>query len=289
MAVGIIGLGIMGSAYAKHLIAAGHRVLGTDPVREARDRLTGLGGEAFDNLAEWLNECEVVIFSLASPSIMIDIAGSIGGYLSRGSVVIDTGTFALADKHAGRAALHMSGIDMLDCTVSGTGAQAWVKDLVMMASGPADAMAKARPVMEAVTKKVIDAGDFGNGSKLKYVANHTVAIHNVAAAEALNYAVAMGLDKDMVYDLLSTGAGQSKMLDLRMPLMISGNYDPPTASLKMFEKDLGIIGDDIEALDIPTPLFDVCVERYERASSELPETHDTAAVYEVYAKESHKK
>ncbi len=286
MPVAIIGLGIMGSAYATHLIAAGETVCGTDPSDAARARLADLGGTPQDAPGDWLSACDLVILALASPAVLRQVAGTLAERLRPDQVVMDTGTFALADKEAARDILAAAGIEMLDCTVSGTGAQAAVGDLVMMASGPEKAMALARPYMAHFTRKVIDAGPFGGGSRLKYVANHIVAIHNTAAAEALNYGVAMGLDKQVVYDLLSTGAGQSRMLDLRMPLMIQGDYDPPTASLKMFEKDLSVIGDDIARLGVPVPLFDVCVEMYRKASATLPESHDTAAVYEIYRSES---
>ncbi|ASJ73403.1 Succinyl-diaminopimelate desuccinylase [Granulosicoccus antarcticus IMCC3135] len=104
----------------------------------------------------------------------------------------------------------------------------------------------------------------------------------IAAADRLNYADELGLDRDIVYQMLSGGAGQSRMSDLRMPLMISGAYDPPTASLKMFEKDLSIIGNDIAEKGVQTPLFDACQVLYGAAFAELPEGLDTAAIFEIY-------
>lgn len=280
--VGIVGLGIMGSAYAKNLIAGGHTVIGADPAEAARDRLTGLGGTAHEAAGPWLADCDLVILSLISPAVMREVAEKLTGLLKPGQVVLETGTFTIDDKMAAHEMLTAKGIHLLDCPVSGTGAQAAVGDIVMMASGDPGAIAHAKPFMVSFTKKVIEAGEFGNGSRLKYVANHAVALHNTAAAETLAYSDALGLDRDMVYDMLSSGAGQSKMLDLRMPLMISGAYEPPTASLKMFEKDISVIGADIERLGVQAPLFDVCARLYEEASKRLPETHDTAAVFEVY-------
>lgn len=286
MTVGIIGLGIMGSAYAKHLIAAGETVIGTDPLEEAQARLRTLGGTAHGETGDWLADCDLVILALVSPSVLRDVCRELASLMREGQIVLETGTFALEDKEKARDILAEAGVYLMDCTVSGTGAQAAEKDIVMMASGPPEAMARARPYMEHFTRKVIDAGPFGGGTKLKFVANHAVALHNVAAAETLNYAVAMGLDKDVVYDMLSTGAGQSRMSDLRMPLMMSGSYEPPSATLKMFKKDLSVIGADIGRFGIPTPLFDACVELYDRANARLPETFDPASVYEVYASES---
>lgn len=282
MAVGIIGLGIMGGAYGRNLIKGGIEVIGVDPYPAARDKFTQSGGQAQAELGPWIAECDLVILSLISPAVLAEVTANLAGLLSKGQVVLETGTFAMADKLAARDAIAPSGAHLLDCPVSGTGAQAEVADLVMMASGTSAAIAHAKPYMAHFTRSVIEAGDFGAGIQLKYVANHAVALHNAAAAEVLNYADALGLDRDTVYTLLRTGAGQSKMLDLRMPLMISGDYDPPTASLKMFEKDLNVIGDDIARLGVQAPMLAVVDGLYKTAMQTLPERYDTAAVYEVY-------
>lgn len=280
--VGIIGLGIMGFAYAGNLRAAGAEVAGADPLPDARDRLAGIGGAAHETVGDWLRDCDLVILSLASAAALRRVTETLAATLCPGQVVLETGTFALADKQAAHDTLAAAGIPLLDCPVSGTGAQAATGDIVMMASGDSDALTHARPYLAHFTRKVIDAGPFGMGSRLKYVANHAVALHNAAAAETLAYSDALGLDRQTTYDLLTSGAGQSRMSELRMPLMISGTYEPPTASLKMFEKDLSIIGEDLRRLGLAVPLFDVVDALYRTASQCLPETHDTAAVFEVY-------
>ena len=282
--IGLVGLGIMGTAYAKNFIAAGQSVAGADPSEDARVRCAALGAEVYETTGCWLRECDIVITSLVSPTVLQDVATALARELSPGQVVVETGTFSMSDKQKARNVLEAAGVILLDCTISGTGVQADNKDIIFMASGPNDAKNTARPFLEMISKKVIDAGDFGGGTRLKLVANHAVALHNVAAAETLNYAVKMGLDKDVVYDLLSTGAGQSKMSDLRMPLMMSGAYEPATATLMMFKKDLQIIADDIKQTGAHAPLFDACVDLYKQADAALPECLDTASVYEIYSK-----
>lgn len=280
--VGIIGLGIMGSAYARNLIAGGHSVSGSDPLPEARNRLMSLGGTAHETVGEWLGTCDLVILSLVSPHVLREVSTELAAILRPEQIVLETGTFALEDKLAARDTLQAAGLTLLDCPVSGTGAQAWEGDILMMMSGPEQAVETARSVISSMSKGVVMAGDFGTGSRLKFVANHAVALHNTAAAETLAYADALGLDRKMVFEMLSTGAGQSRMSDQRMPLMISGSYDPPTATLKMFEKDLSVIGADLKRLGLRAPLFEASAELYAEASHLLPETHDTAAVFEVY-------
>lgn len=280
--VGVIGLGIMGSAYAKNLRAAGYDIAGADPDPAAQARLAAMGGTAHARTGPWVAECDLLLTALLSPVVLMQVCEDLAIHLRPGQVVLETGTFALADKQAAHDVLAAAGCVLLDCPVSGTGVQAAKADIVMMASGAAEAVAYARPFMAHFTKKVIEAGEFGMGSRLKYVANHAVALHNAAAAETLAYADALGLDRQMTYDMLTSGAGQSKMSDLRMPLMIDGQYDPPTASLRMFEKDLGVIGADLRRLGLRVPLFDAVDALYQQANARLPDTYDTAAIFEVY-------
>lgn len=272
----------MGGAYARNLIKAGEKIIGVDPADAARESVAKAVGEVHAKLGPWVADCDLIVLSLVSPKVLNLVASNLQALLKPGQIVLETGTFALADKMAAQKTLADVNAVLLDCPVSGTGAQAAKGDLVMMASGPQKAVEKARPLMQKFTRLVIDAGEFGNGTKLKFVANHAVAVHNVAAAETLNYADHLGLNRETVYEMLSGGAGQSRMSDLRMPLMISGQYDPPTASMKMFEKDLSVIGDSIAKGGVKAPLFDASKELYETGFATLPETYDTAAIFEVY-------
>jgi putative dehydrogenase len=282
MTVGIIGLGIMGSAYAANLLKAGCAVAGTDPLAEGRARLEAAGGISHETAGTWLAACDLVIISVASPEVLAAVTKTLSEVLKPGQVVMETGTFAMADKLAAKAAVEAGGAILLDTPVSGTGQQAAVADLVIMASGPAEAISHAKPYMAHLSHTIMEAGEFGAGIKLKYVANHAVALHNCAAAETLHYADSLGLDRGVVYDLLSKGAGQSKMLDLRMPLMISGDYTPATAHMAMFKKDLSIIGADIRAQGITTPMFDAVSDLYDKSWTLVPMDYDTAAIFEVY-------
>lgn len=284
MTVCIVGLGIMGSAYARNLMNAGEKVIGVDPQKTARANAADAGVEVYSEPGVWISSCDLIILSLLSPIVLEAVVNDLRALLKPGQIVLETGTFALEDKFKAQKILSEASAVLLDCPVSGTGAQAAKGDLVMMASGPQDAIETARPCLEKFTRLVIHSGEFGNGTKLKFVANHAVALHNVAAAETLNYADGLNLDRETVYEMLSRGAGQSRMSDLRMPLMMSGTYEPPSASMKMFEKDLSVIGEDIVGRGIQAPLFDVVRDLYNSAFGNLPETHDTAAVFEIFRK-----
>ena len=122
--VGIVGLGIMGSAYAKNFLNADVAVEGGDPSERARSRLKAMGGTAHEAAARWLAGCDLVVLALLSPVALREVAGILASVLRPGQVVLETGTFALADKMAARDALANANVHLLDCPVSGTGAPA---------------------------------------------------------------------------------------------------------------------------------------------------------------------
>ena len=282
MGVGIIGLGAMGGAYARNLLAGGISVTGFDPDTAAQEMLIKAGGTPQTTYGDWLTKCELIILSLANEKILLESVEKLSKILKPEQVVLETGTFTLDTKLAAKTILDSCGAILLDCPVSGTGAQAAVADLVMMASGTEEGFSRIKPLLDHFTKSVIYAGPFGNGSKLKFVANHAVYVHNCAAAESLNYGITLGLDPKMIFELLSNGAGQSKMSDLRMPLMIDHAYEPATANMAIAYKDISVISADIKSNNCSTPLFDITQKLYDVAKEGVPISYDTGAVYEVY-------
>ena len=208
-AVGVVGLGIMGGAFAKHLAAAGWRVVGFD-IDTARCRVMAkLGVEIAKSTAAVAREVPVIITSLPSPKALDLTAKAIANARLPRRVVVEASTFTLADKERAEAVLRKAGHIMLDSPVSGTGAQAQTKDLVIYASGDTKSIAKLKSMYAAFSSKAYDLGAFGNGSRMKYVANHLVAIHNVASAEAMVLGMKAGLDPQVIFDMVSTGAGNS--------------------------------------------------------------------------------
>jgi L-threonate 2-dehydrogenase len=186
--VGIIGLGIMGSAMAGNLTEAGFRVVGHDVRREPIDALVATGGEAASSAREVADMTGVVITSLPSIAAFHDIVSGEGGLLHGGAerlIVIETSTLPIDEKQKGCEALAAANKILLDCPISGTGAQARTRDLVVLGSGDQKAFDDCTPVFEGFARAHFYLGDFGNGSRMKFVANHLVNIHNVAAAEAM--------------------------------------------------------------------------------------------------------
>jgi 3-hydroxyisobutyrate dehydrogenase-like beta-hydroxyacid dehydrogenase len=265
--VGIIGIGIMGTAYAENLLAAGFTVSGWDVDVSRTDTLRDLGGRALDSVAAVAGVADVVITALPSTDALAQVVEGAAGLAvgaREGLVVAEMSTFPLAAKQRARDFLEPFGISVIDAPVSGTGLQAAAAEVAIYASGDAAALARVRPVFDVLGKATFDLGVFGNGSKMKYVANLLVSVHNLATAEAFVLGMRAGLKPAQILDVISAGVGSSRIFEIRGPMMVENDY-PAAAKLKMFIKDISVIGDFGRELGVPTPLLDASLAFYEDA------------------------
>jgi 3-hydroxyisobutyrate dehydrogenase-like beta-hydroxyacid dehydrogenase len=279
--VGIVGLGIMGGAFAKNLVDAGWRVVGYDVDPARRRALARAGVEIAKDASALAAEVATIITSLPKPAALDATVEAIIAAGVRPRVIVEASTFAIADKLRAERALRRAGHVMLDCPVSGTGAQAKTKDLVIYASGNSRAIRRLRPLFAGFTRAVHDLGAFGNGSRMKFVANLLVAINNVASAEAMVLGLKAGLDAKTVLEMVRSGAGNSRVFELRAPMMVNDRYDDPTMKISVWQKDMAVIGEFARELGCPTPMFDATVPVYAKAMKSGHAEHDTAAVCAV--------
>ncbi len=260
--VGIIGLGVMGSAMSRHILAAGHEVVGFD-IDPARHR--EFAGSVAQSVADVASQTPIALFSLPSSEALAQVAAEFADSASPGTVAVEMGTLPLADKEAAHALLASSQVDLLDAPVSGTGLQAADATLVVYSSGDEDAHERVAPIFDLIGKQTFYLGAFGNGSRIKFVANLLVAVHTLAAAEAHQFGSACGLDPDLVQEVIAAGVGSSAMFEIRGPMMAAGIYEPPSARLAIILKDAGIIAGHARSLNTPTPLLDAAVPFYQAA------------------------
>ena len=279
--VGMIGLGIMGSAMSFNLARAGFRVVGFDVAPRRRAEHKRSGGVAARSPRDVAKRADIVITSLPSAGALADVAAEVAASARRGVVVVETSTLPISVKEAARGALAKRGVILLDCPLSGTGAQARVKDLLIYVSGDRAAYRKTVPVLQGFTSANYYVGPFGNGSKMKFVANLLVAIHNVAAAEAMVLGMKAGLDPALVLKVVAGGAGGSRMLQVRGPMVVKGDYSEATMKNEVWQKDMSIIGDFARELDCPTPLFSASAPIYNAAMAMGMGKEDTGAVCAV--------
>ncbi len=277
----MIGLGIMGSAMSANLVKAGFEVYGFDVVPAARRRLRAAGGKPCRSAAEVARRCEIVVTSLPSSAALASVAKEVATLRPRGRIVVETSTLPLEDKLAAQRVLAAGGVAALDCPLSGTGAQARTRDLVVYASGPRAAYARCRRVFDGFARASHLLGPYGDGSKMKFVANLLVAIHNVSAAEAFTLARSAGLDPELVYRVVGDGAGGSRMFQVRGPMMVENDYSDATMKVEVWQKDMAIIGAFAASLDCPTPLFSASAPFYTAAMASGRAREDTASVCAV--------
>jgi 3-hydroxyisobutyrate dehydrogenase-like beta-hydroxyacid dehydrogenase len=273
--VGVIGLGIMGSAMSANLAKAGFEVQGYDVIPARRAALKRAGGKPMSSLSAI--RADVIITSLPSA----DALHAVSQQLKRKAVVVETSTLPIEDKEQARDTLKRKGIVLLDCPLSGTGAQAKTGDLVVFGSGDRSAFTKTLPVLKGFSRARHYVGAFGNGSKMKYVANLMVAIHNVSAAEAFVLGMKAGLSPRAIFDVQANGAGTSRMFQVRGPMMVKGRYDDVTMKNEVWQKDMKIIGEFAARLGAPTPLFNASAAVYNAAMALGYAKEDTGAVCAV--------
>lgn len=277
MDVGIVGLGIMGGAMASNLLGAGHRVTGYDIDAGRIESLADEGLVAAASPAEVAVNSEIVILSLPTPSALHDVVGVLAAGDFSETLFIETGTFPLSDKMAARDTLEEAGIELMDVTLSGTGLQARDATLVVLASGSREGYDRAQPIFDVIGRSSHFLGEFGNGSKMKYIANLLVAIHNLATAEAHALGIAAGMDPATVQEVMEDGVGSSKIFEIRGPMMVADDYSP-AARLDIILKDAGLISDYAHSVGAPTPLLDRALDVYKDASASGLGDLDAAAL-----------
>jgi putative dehydrogenase len=282
--VGIIGLGIMGGAIARNLTERGWRVIGFDIETARRTELAQAGIDIASDVTGLSRRSEIIMTSLPSPAAAKAVAQQIADSAISPRIVVELSTLTLADKIAFEKILKDAGHIALDCPLSGTGAQAKTRDLAVYASGDSAAIARCTDLFADFARQSADLGVYGNGSRMKFVANHLVAIHNVATAEAMVLAERAGLDPKKVVEMVGPGAGGSRMFQMRAPMMVERNYEPATMKVSTWKKDMAIIAEFAADVGCETPLFTLTQPVYSEALAMGLGDQDTASVFEVLHK-----
>jgi 3-hydroxyisobutyrate dehydrogenase-like beta-hydroxyacid dehydrogenase len=271
--IGFTGLGLLGHALASRLRGAGHEVIGHDLLRERRDALDRLGGMAVADAAEVAARSEavcVVLPSLVAVEEVVTALEAAPAIIQMSTISPDL-TERLARLAEGR------GQGFLDCPVSGTAGMVARGDGIILAGGSREVYERWRSVLEAMLPRAVYVGRAGQAMTLKLVANRLVGVHSAAAAEALTMARRAGLDLDIALDVLTAGAASSRMLEVRGPMMVRGEF-PPQMKLDLFMKDLHLIQDAARQVGAPTPLTDVAERLYAAAQGRGRGGEDLAAV-----------
>lgn len=251
----MIGLGVMGLAMAQNLMRSGFTVHGYDTNASRKNLFKVAKGSVDRSVQELAENADVLITSLPSVQALMTVCRSLAEVAPRKLTVIETSTLPIKDKMAARRILSPAQMVLLDCPLSGTGSQAQIKDLVVYGSDQIAAYKKVRRILEGFSRNQFYLGAFGNGMKLKLIANYLVAIHNAATAEALVLAERVNLNLELVLAAIGDSAGQSRMWQVRGPRMAACDYSP-MMSMHLWQKDMGIISEFVADAGAPSPVFD---------------------------------
>ncbi len=265
MEIGWIGTGIMGAPMARRLIAGGHRVRVFNRSPEKARALSADGATVAADAAACAKGAEVVFIMVPdTPDVEATVA-KIEPALKAGQLVVDMSTISPAAERTIAERLKRSGVDYLDAPVSGGDVGARDGTLAIMVGGDATAFERARPLFELMGKRVTYMGAPGAGQMTKLANQIAVAINLEAAAEAIKFARAGGLDASRVIDAIGAGAAGSWQLSNLGPKIIAGDYRPGFF-IKLIRKDLRLVIDAARESGIALPGLSLMASMFNSAS-----------------------
>ena len=285
MTIGLVGVGLLGTAVAGRLRKAGHRVVGFDTAPDRMRALITMGGEAAASARAVALASEAVctlLPTLAAVETAILGPDGVAAAGKSGQVVIQMSTISPTLSVRLAAESRARGLDFLDCPVSGTSGVVARGEGMLFVGGERRVFERWRPLLEAVLPRAVYIGPAGQALVLKLVANLLVALHSAAAAEALHLARQAGLDPAVALEVLTGSAAGSRMLEVRGPLMVRGEY-PAQMKLDIFMKDLHLIQAAAAAAGAALPLTDTAERLFAAAAEKGHSDEDLAVVLTALA------
>jgi 3-hydroxyisobutyrate dehydrogenase len=283
--LGFVGLGAMGSPMAGRLTEAGFELKVFDVVAERARPLVELGAESAASPKEAAEGSEALVLMVANAAQASGVLFGEGGVaeaLPEGAAVVVMSTIGPEAVRDLTDALADRGLQTLDAPVSGGVARAEKGDLLIMAGGPQDLFEELRPVLEAMGSSVVHCGPrVGDGQAVKLVNQLLCGVHIAAAAEALAYAEALGLDPRFVFETIRHGAANSFMLEDRGERMLEEEYVPPKSALDIFVKDMGLVSKAAEEQGFEAPLASAALGMYLAGRDAGLGTEDDSGVIRV--------
>lgn len=281
--IGIVGVGLLGTAMAGRLMDAGFGVLGYDVNAAQLEALAAAGGAGAGNAAEVARSCRRVVLSLPDSRISAGVIEEIAGSLAEGAVVVDTTTGDPEEMETFAARLAARGVHYIDATVGGSSVQTRQGDAIVMAGATPEGYAGARDVLDAISSKVFHVGPPGSGARMKLVLNLCIGLHRAVLAEALCFAEALGMDPAAALEVLKAGPGYSKAMDVKGRKMLDRDYSVQ-ARLAQHHKDVRLIVAAAARTGARVPLSTLHETLLAEAEAAGLGALDNSAVLEVFRK-----
>lgn len=282
--VGVVGLGNMGRGMALTLQRGGHQVLGFDALETTRSALAAEGVETASSLAALCATAGIIVLSLPTAAIVEEVVAGPDGILAHGRpdlLVIDTSTShpdvtrKLASLLAGR------GMSVIDAPVSG-GPKGAITGTMTMVLGGSDAdVARAMPVLEAMSAKRVHVGPVGAGHVTKIINNLLCAAHLLTGAEAVRLAQGAGVDPERMLDGINAGSGRSGVTQVNFPTWVLNNAFNSGFSMKLMRKDVRLAEQVISELGLDLPLAADTARIWAGSADVIPDAEDFNRIVEL--------
>ena len=280
--VGMVGIGQLGLPVASNLIQAGFTTVGFR--RSDRQGFIDLGGKALESPAQVATEADIILLCLPNETASLEVLEGQNGLLNAvgpGKIVIEMGTYRKAFKLEQAARLSEAGARVLEAEISGSPPMVKARKAAIYVGGDAQLLEQCRPVLEAISPAVFHLGEYGAAVSMKLIANYLLAIHTLAAAEAMNMGARAGFDPKLVAEVIQKGAGGSAMFGVRAPLMAERAFSPAPGPFTTLEKYLELGRSMADELGCATPLFSAAEPYYKRALESDMRHEDIAALLKL--------
>ena len=282
--ISVIGLGLMGTPISTLLMKAGYKVTGFDIVKRQMTNLVPLGLKPARSAKEAARGADLIILSLPHWDAVREAVEGKDGILAgvrKGQIIIDTSTSPPWESKAMAERLAKKGIEWMDVPISGSSAQARVGNMVFMAGGKRSIFERIKPVLDRIGKKTVYVGKMGDGATLKLVINHTLYLNQAAAIEGLVLGLKAGLNPDVLYDVITSGAASSDLLMARCKDMLAGNFSPK-GPLVLANKDLALSLETAKRLGVVLPMGALYQQFLLKAHYNGWDREDATVVMKIY-------
>jgi 3-hydroxyisobutyrate dehydrogenase-like beta-hydroxyacid dehydrogenase len=260
--IGVIGLGIMGGPMAQHLIKAGFEVHVYNRTAGKSKSLEELGAKSWATPAELARNCEAVLIMVKADADVREVVLGPKGVLEGakpGLVILNGSTILPSTNIEVAAEAAKSGVEMIDCPVTGSGVEAKIAKLTFMVGGKKELFDLCQPLFNAMGKASYYLGEIGTGSKMKLANNALFVMNMMALCESLTLASKIGIDPEVFLEITSMGGARSAVAESRIPKIIKREF-AAAFTLNFMYKDLGLIGQLADQSGVATPVLAIVKE-----------------------------
>jgi len=282
--ISVIGLGLMGTPIATLLMKAGYWVTGFDIIKKQVSNLVPFGLKTAKSPKEAVKGTDLIMLSLPTWNAVLAAVEGKDGVVAgarKGQIVVDTSTSPPWESRTLGERLARKGIEWMDVPISGSSAQARVGNMVFMAGGKRSIFERIKPVLDRIGKKTVYTGGMGDGATLKLVINHTLYLNQAAAIEGLVLGLKAGLNPDVLYDVITSGAASSDLIMARGKDMLSANFSPK-GPLILANKDLALSLETAKRLGVVLPVGALYQQLMLKAHYNGWDREDATVVMKIY-------